>query len=134
VETERLALNIVIGAGTSQNIDESWEISWAVFALDYACALVVKECARSSPVATSDQVQREQTVRGDRAQAASVNHGPPAVTETPKPGAFTARPAATANQSAMNRPAPSPPANSANPPKAMVRPLQNDNQQVRIPE
>lgn len=48
--------------------------------------------------ATPAQAQHEQAARNDRAQFASVNHGRPAVTATPRPGAFNAREVAQVNR------------------------------------
>jgi len=73
--------------------------------------------------ATSDQVRNEQAARNDRAQFASVNHGQPAVGATPRPGAFNAREATPASQSAVNRPTTY--ANAANNARQVPRPPQN---------
>jgi hypothetical protein len=81
--------------------------------------------------ATSMQVQHEQLARNDRAQFASVNHGRPEVTATPRPRAFNARETTRGGQPNLNRPAPV--RNADSNARAVPRPPQN-NQQARTAE
>jgi len=70
---------------------------------------------------TAAQAQHEQLARHDRAQLASVNHGRPVVTATPRPGAFNNSGAAQ-----MNRPEAAP--NATRAAHEVPRPPQNSQQ------